>query len=127
MSSERNLLIGGVALGKGRIKNAGPAVLQSRNEMEEHLVRNAYLETAPFKTINMIFRYGDKDNWNPEIGEIDLRNNELPVAIEFNSETLKKMSIVELKNRFRLALIEVLCDVAANYDLPYEFLDELRD
>lgn len=127
MSEIRNLLIGGVALGKGRLKNTGPAVMQARNEMEKHLANNSYLETAPFKTINMIFRYGDKDDWDPEIGVIDTKNSELPVAIEFDSGKLKAMNFEEMKSWFRLSLIEVLCDISANYDLPYEFLDELRD
>ncbi|MBN8241246.1 immunity protein 39 [Marinobacter hydrocarbonoclasticus] len=127
MPEKRSLLIGGVALGKGRLKNSGAAVMQARNEMEQHLVDNSYLETAPFKTINMIFRYGDKDDWDPEIGNIDTRNGELPVAIEFDVSKLKTMNVEEMKSWFRLSLIEVLCDIAANYDLPYEFLDKLRD
>ena len=126
MSSGKQLLIGGVNLGKGRIKNAGSAVMQARNELEEHLVENAYLEKAPFSTVNMVFRYGDKDNWEPEVEKIDRENDELPVAIEFDSSKLKAMNVDELRSWFRLAIIEVLCDIAANYDLPYEFLDRLR-
>lgn len=119
-------MIGGVVLGGSRVKDVGLAVLQARNEMEEHLVGNAFLETAPFKTINMVFRYGEKDDWDPEIGRPDTKNGELPVAIQFDSDALNKMSASEVKACFRLALIEVLCDIATNYDLPYEFLDQLR-
>jgi hypothetical protein len=36
------------------------------------------------------------------------------------------MSEDDLRRAFRLVFIEVMCDVAANYDLPYEFLDALR-
>lgn len=122
----RRLLIGGVVLGGSRVKDVGLAVLQARNELEDHLVDNAFLETAPFKTINMVFRYGEKDDWEPEIGSIDRRNSELPVAIQFDSDALNQMSASEVKACFRLALIEVLCDIAANYYLPYEFLDQLR-
>lgn len=119
-------MIGGVVLGGSRVKDVGLAVLQARNEMEEHLVGNAFLETAPFKTISLVFRYGDKDDWESEIRSIDTRNSELPVAIQFDSDALNKMSASDVKACFRLALIEVLCDIAANYDLPYEFLDQLR-
>ena len=122
----RSLLIAGVVLGGARVKDVGLAVLQARNEMEGHLEDNAFLEVAPFKTINLVFRYGERDDWEPEIGSIDRGNSELPVAIQFDSHALNKMSASEVKAFFRLALIEVLCDIAANYDLPYEFLDQLR-
>jgi hypothetical protein len=36
------------------------------------------------------------------------------------------MGAVELQQAFRKLLIEVLCDVAANFDLPYAFLDAMR-
>ena len=122
----RRLLIGGVNLGRNRVKDVGLAVLQARNEMEEHLAGNAFLEAAPFKTINLVFRYGEKDLWHPEIGSIDTSNGELPVTIQFDSDALNRMSVAELRACFIRAVIEVLCDIAANYDLPYEFLDELR-
>ena len=122
----RSLLIGGVTLGQNLVKDVGLAVLQARNEMEKHLTTNAFLEAAPFKTINLVFRYGEKDLWHPEIGSIDTRNGELPVAIQFDSDALNRMSDPERRACFFRALIEVLCDIAANYDLPYEFMDELR-
>lgn len=122
----RRLLIGGVVLGRRSVKDVGLVVLQARNEMEDHLADSAFLETAPFKTISLVFRYGDKDIWKPEIGGIDRRNSELPVAIQFDSDALNKMPGPEMHACFRRALVEVLCDIAANYDLPYEFLDKLR-
>jgi len=87
---------------------------------------NGYLAGAPFKTVSVIFRYVAADNLEPDRYEIDEKTDCLNLAIEFDGRALAQLSEDEQAEKFRTALIEVLCDVAANFDLPYEFLDGMR-
>lgn len=124
----RNLLVGAVGLIlRFKLKGEGPLILEARNEIEVELVRNSFLASAPFKTVSLIFRYGYQDQWEPDGYEINNATQVLNVAIEFNGEQLLQLTPEEIKAKFRLAMIDVLCDVAANYNLPYEFLDRLRE
>lgn len=126
MAEVRNLIVGAVGLIKCRIKGDGQAALAARNTLEPALVEHEFLGTAPFKTISLILRYGERDNLNPEIGSVDLKRAFLPVAVELNARRLEKLDVLTMTQEFRTVMIEVLCDVAANFDLPYRFLDELR-
>lgn len=126
MSDKRQLLIGGVYQQPGRVKSVGPLMVEICNELEPHLQRNKYVDLAPFEVVSLIFRFGKEDSFEPEIGSISKAHNELPVAITFDVERLKTLDLQNLRNEFRLATIDVLCDIAANYDLPYEFLDNMR-
>ena len=126
MGDKRQLLIGGVYQQPGKLRLAGPLMLEICNELEPQLQRNNYVDPAPFKVVSLIFRFGKEDCFDPEIGKINKAHDELPVAITFDVGRLKTMGREKLLHEFRLATIEVLCDVAANYDLPYAFLDEMR-
>jgi hypothetical protein len=126
MAEVRNLVVGAVSLVKCRVKNDGQAALAARNEIEPALQANGYLESAPFRTVSLIFRYGERDNLNPDIGEVEARRSMLPVAVELSARRLEKLDVAALTEEFRTVMIEVLCDVAANFDLPFGFLDAMR-
>lgn len=126
MSHDKSLLVGSVALVRGKIKHEGQALLAARNELELHLQEHRYLHGAPFRTVSLIIRLGEGQDLDPEFGNIDRKNSELPVAIQLDFKRLQSLDREQLTSAFRLAMIEVLCDVAANFDLPCEFLDELR-
>lgn len=126
MSDIRNLVVGGVSLIKCKAKTFGPAVMKARNIIEPELERNSYLAAAPFRTISLILRFGNRDNPIPEIGEVEDRRSMLPVAIELDAKRLEMLSQQQLEEHFKIVMIEMLCDVAANFDLPYEFLDNMR-
>ncbi len=126
MDGKRKLLIGGVYQQPGRLKLASPLMVEICDEFEPQLREHRYLDSAPFETVSLIYRFGELDAFDPEIGNVNKTHSELPVAITFDVERLKGMDRQQLRDEFRLATIEVLCDVAANYDLPYEFLDAMR-
>jgi hypothetical protein len=126
MDEKRRLLIGGVYQKTGRLKLASPLMVEICDEFEPFLKDNGYLSTAPFETVSLIYRFGEADIFDPDISNVNKAHSELPVAIAFNLERLKPMDRQQLRDEFRTATIEVLCDVAANFDLPYEFLDEMR-
>ncbi|WP_436136211.1 Imm39 family immunity protein [Acidovorax sp. LjRoot129] len=122
----RNLIVGAVGLIKCRIKGDGQAALAARNALEPELVEHKFLATAPFKSISLILRYGESDDLNPEIGPINAKGAYLPVAVELNARRLEKLDVPAMTDEFRSVMIDVLCDVAANFDLPHVFLDGLR-
>ncbi|MDH4458238.1 MAG: Imm39 family immunity protein [Nevskia sp.] len=124
--THRNLVVGAVSLTRVRLKNEALSVLGARNEVEAQLTANSFLASAPFRTVSLILRYTGRDDWQPESYEIDKEAKVLNIAIEFDAEKLKAMSQPELQETFRTAIIESLCDVAANYDLPFHFLDSMR-
>ncbi len=126
MDNIRNLVVGGVSLVKCKARGFGPAVMQARNTIEPELERNSYLASAPFRTVNLILRFSDRDNPIPDIGEVEVRRSMLPVAIELDAKHLETLNHQELVDRFKIVMIEVLCDIAANFDLPYKFLDDMR-
>jgi hypothetical protein len=127
LAQRRQLLVGAVGLIKRfRLKDGGRIILEVRNELEDELTSHEYLKHAPFRTVSLIFHYGTKDDLEPSPYSIEARTESLNVAVEFDAARLRTLSPSQLKAEFRTAMIEVLCDVAANYDLPYQFLDELR-
>lgn len=126
VQEKRSLLVSAVSLGKGRLKLGAQALLAARNALEPHLKSHAYLAKAPFETVSLVVMYGDHEDLNPEIGEVDHKNSELPVSVTLDMKSLSRLVLADLTEYFRMVMIEVLCDVAANFDLPFEFLDALR-
>ena len=126
MANTRILLFGGVYLVPGNLKHAGPLMVEVCDEFEPELMRNDYVKKAPFDTVSLILRFGESDQFDPEIGNVDKRYGELPVTIVFDFARLKGMERPMLREEFRTAALEVLCDIAANFDLPFEFLDGMR-
>ena len=124
--THRNLVVGAVALKRVRLKAEAASVMGARNEIEAQLAAHSFLANAPFKTVSLILRYTGRDDWQPGSYEIDAKAKALNIAIELDTEKLKALSQPELQETFRTAIIESLCDVAANYDLPFHFLDSMR-
>jgi hypothetical protein len=122
----RNLVVGGVSLVKCKVRRYGPTILAARNKIETALVENGYLVAAPFRTVSLILRFGTCNNPIPEIGEIEARRSLLPVAIELDANHLATIDLEALEQHFHVVMVEVLCDVAANFDLPFKFLDAMR-
>lgn len=101
-------------------------MLAVRDEIDAAMKRTGFLTGAPFMTVSLIIRYADQDDMRTEIGRVNQRNGVIPVAVQVNITRLSAMGAVELQQAFHKLLIEVLCDVAANFDLPYAFLDPMR-
>jgi hypothetical protein len=127
IAQRRPLLVGAVsAIPRLRLGLPVKTIIPARDEIRAAMEANGYLSSAPFKTVSVIFRYADSENLEPDRYEIDPKTECLNLAIEFDGRVLAQLSEQEQAAKFRMALIDVLCDVAANFELPYEFLDELR-
>ena len=126
MSEQRILLIGGVSLVKGRVREAGLVMQEICNELEPLLKEIGFVDNAPFKTVSMIIRFGENTNLNPEYEPINKRHSELPVAVELELASLRTASKEVVKDAFVKATIDVLADVAHRYNLPAEPLEAIR-
>lgn len=126
MSDQRILLIGGVSLIKGRVKEAGLAMKEICDDLEPLLNKIGFVDNAPFKTVSMIIRFGGKTDLAPDYEPIHKRHSELPVAVEMELASLRIASKDVVKSAFLKATIDVLLDVARKYDLPAEPLEMIN-
>lgn len=128
MSEKANLTISGVALIKfKRDKRIAINLIRLAQEFRELLAKNSYFGNAPFEAVSLVLRYGDLEDLEPQGLKINKKNSELEVAAFLNVHNLLSMSDEEMKSYLRRAIMEIFCDISANYDLPYEFLDEHRE
>ena len=118
--SKKQLLIGGVGVVPGSLRNAGPAMADICTELEPLLVENNFMRGAPFETISLIVRFGTQTNLSPEYSAIDVRHRELPVAFEFSMEHVRKARKEQLKHALLLATLETLINIGRRYGLPTE-------
>jgi hypothetical protein len=122
MCEKRILLLGGVSLVKGRVKEAGVAMREICDDLEPLLREEDFVERAPFETVSLIIRFGERESLDPVYDRIDRRHNELPVSIEMKLDSLRLANKEAVKGIFLDAVIKVLLDVAKQYDLPKERL-----
>lgn len=118
MSNDIKIVLGGVGLIKGSIKQAGPALVEIATELNPFLVRDGFLDNSPIEFLNGIIRFGSQFDPHAEVGPIDRRNNELPFAVEVEMAPLKRASKDEVKAEFLRALIPALFAISLDYDLP---------
>ncbi len=118
MVDQRILLIGGVSLVRGRVREAGPVMREICDELEPMLQGIGFLDKAPFKTISMIIRFGEKDDLTPQYDRINARHSELLVGVELELSGLRTASKDVVKAAFVTATIDVLLDVSEKYGLP---------
>ncbi len=126
MSDQRILLIGGVSLIKGRVREAGLAMKEICDDLEPLLKEIGFVDNAPFNTVSMIIRFGEKTDLTPDYEPINKRHCELPVAVEMELSGLRVASKDIVKSAFVKATIDVLLDVAKKYDLPSEPLKMIK-
>lgn len=123
MSEQRVLLIGGVGLVKGRIRDAGPVMAEICDEWEPHLRACHFVRDAPFKTVSLIIQFGDTESEAREFMRIDGRRGELPVNYEIPMARLRRETRERVAAEFRRVTKLVLIATAEKYGLPVPVLD----
>lgn len=71
MRPDLNVMLGGVGLIKGSIREAGPAMVEITTELNPYLVEDGFLADAPFKLLHGIVRFGTKLDPHSQIGPVD--------------------------------------------------------
>ena len=111
---------------KGRVREAGLAMQEICNDLEPLLKEIGFVDNAPFKTVSMVIRFGEKTDLTPDYDPINKRYSELPVAVEMELAGLRVASKDVVKSAFVKATIDVLIDVAKKYALPCEPLEMIK-
>lgn len=127
MRPDLNVVLGGVGLIKGSIREAGPAMVEITTELNPFLIEDGFLEDAPFNLLHGIIRFGSKYDPHSQIGPIDKKNNELPFAVEVELAPLRRASKDEIVNKFLMVLIPALFTIASKYDLPKKGLKNFSE
>jgi hypothetical protein len=122
MQDNRTLLIGGVGLIRGRVRDAGAIMVEICDELEPLLRSIGYTDQAPFKTVSLVLRFGNKTQIEPEYGHLDIKHSEMPVSIELEMSKLQSKKRDEIKRDFMIATLSVLIAVARSYGLREDAL-----
>lgn len=88
------------------------------DELESVMITTGYLDTAPFKWVGLMLRFGLKNEDTPHYQHINKKFGDLPVAIELDTHELQHASPEKLKELFMIATLKTLVDVARKYRLP---------
>lgn len=125
-SDKRILLIGGVSLVKGRIRDAGLAMVDVCDALEPLLREIDFNRSTPFTSVSLVLRFGSQRCLIPEYRSIDVAHAELPVSVELDMKTLQRMTRDELTREFTVATIEALVHVGGRFGIPPEKIRRLR-
>lgn len=129
MAHNRRLVLGGVALTKARIhprRNAA-AINKVRDDLEQEVIQSNYLEGAPFLWIGLIIRYGLVDKMEPKYYSIDLKDGELPLAIEIDTHRLLNATEEEMAAVYRKATLIALVHAGEKYGLKVDRMRALLE
>ena len=118
----RGLLIGAVGLVKGRVRELNLVMVEICDELEPLLQKVGFLHEAPFETVSLIFRLGDRELPVTEIQPINARYQELPISRTLALDALKKLDRSSLRAALKKVTLEALRDVSKKYSLPDEWL-----
>ena len=122
-NKQRVLLVGGVSLVKGRVRDAGPVMVEICNELEPILREECFTRNASFQTISLILRFGTRRCLSPEYRPINKSHDELPISVELEMQAIKEMTRDELKREFMVAVLEALIHVGHKFKLATETLE----
>ena len=118
MRPDLNVVLGGVGIVPGDIREASSAMVEITTEINPYLVEDGFLANAKFKLCHGIIRFGAKCDPFAQIGPISKRHNELQFAVEVEMGPLKRASRDVVKAAFLKALIPCLFAIAVKYELP---------
>jgi hypothetical protein len=127
MAHNRKYVCGGIDLVGTRIKNS--LKLMDQDKVESLLIDSHFFDSAPFKWVGLMYRYGLKNDIIPEYRRIDKKDYELPLAIELKTEILEWVGAKNprlLYAIFMIGALEALIHVGKKYNLPIDILQKER-
>jgi hypothetical protein len=122
----RRLVLSGVSLTIARLNKNNPKAAQIvRDEIEQLIIENKYLEGAPFSWVGITIRYGLKYEEKPHYFRIDKKDGELPLAIEIDTHDIINVPLENLIKIFKRAILVCLVDAGKKYNRPYEVFEKM--
>ncbi len=127
---DRRLSFCAVALVKGRIYNGFKCWDKIKIDIDIFLKKTGYFPTDKFLYVQLLYRYGIKNDLKVEFKRIGKQYGDLPIAVELNMEILMwadKNNIDLLHDIFMIAALEALIQVCDKYKLDkHIILDERK-
>jgi hypothetical protein len=119
MSHNRKLVLGGASLTQAKCnRHTADVGNEVRDGIEQLMISTGYLQSAPFKWIGLILRFGLCNDSEPHYQDIDKKDGELPLAIELDTHELRDADREKLKRLFTLATLKALIHAGHKYNLP---------
>lgn len=117
--SKYPVLIGGVGLVKGRIKNIGQAMVSVCDEVKPLIEQTDAFDAMPFKEINMVIRWAEESINEPEVGPLRKSKQSLEVATTISLREGKSVENdpEQLKSLVKAELGKVLKAIEVKYGL----------
>ena len=117
--SKYPVLIGGVGLVKGRIKNIGQAMVTVCDEVKPIIEKTHAFDGLPFNEINMVIQWAEHAIEEPEIGPLRKSKKSLDVATTISLSTGKAVenNEQELVALVKSELNKVFHAVGAKYGM----------
>jgi len=113
MVERHKLLLGGASLTAARLsRHSMPVMCEVNEQLESEMLAVDFLNGAWFKWIGLILRFGLVDEDVPHYQRINKKYGDLPVAIELDTHELRNASRDELKEKFLVATLKTLIDIA---------------
>jgi hypothetical protein len=106
----------------GKLRDGSVIRSEVRDELEPILVESGFFDKAPFRWIGLLFRYSHETNLDPEFDPIDKKDGELPMTIELDLRSVRRLPREEAKRAHQLAAIDALISAAQRFGLPDETL-----
>jgi predicted DNA-binding WGR domain protein len=117
-ATARLLLINGSFPIRGKIRDVGQIMMDVAGELEPRMRDAGFLRDAPFESINLMIRFGEKTDLTVRYERINPRYHDLPVAIQLELEPLRFASREVVHDALLRAAIKALEDVGRKYELP---------
>jgi Immunity protein 39 len=127
LAHNRKLVLAGVALTRARLpaRQNAAAMNRTRDDLEQDVIQSGYLDSAPFKWVGLVIRYGLVDETEPHYKKIDAKDGELPVAIEIDTHRLLEASEEQMVAIYRKATLMALAHAGKKYGLNTARVDRL--
>lgn len=106
-----------------KVRDDHIACAEVRDELEALVISTGYLDSAPFRYIGLIWRFGLQNEDAPHYQGIDEKDGELAVAIELDAHELREADRNEFKRLLSIATLKVLIHVGSKYNLPTQVLE----
>ena len=129
MAHNRKYVPGMIDLVKGRVRNDMPIMKNNQNDIELLIISSQILNSAPFKWVGLMYRYGIKNDLNVEYDRIDKKDGELPIAIELRMDILQwadRNNLDLMYEIFMIGALEAMIHVCQKYKLDDAAFKEER-
>ncbi len=125
----RLLSLSSVQYAKIKVKKNMEVSEKVKKVLKEEIVFSAYVNSAPFKWIGIVYHYVDRETeMDIEIKRIDKKDGECPVSAKLNAYELRDASFKSEEELYKMlysATLKILIAVGIKFNLPTQHFEDL--